>query len=321
MDASSVNFAAGMATITVTAQVAWSYFAFVAIFVIGIIAISARGDWAKASGMDKLILLGPIFYAAPLAAFGTEHFTITQSIASIIPQWIPWHVFWAYFVGACFVAAAFSLVTKIHARFAGLLLALTFFMFVALMDLPGWARDPRNRFALALAFRELSFGAGALALAGGISGEARGKFLVEVARYLIALTVLLYAFEQFRHGNYVPAIPLNRITPAWVCGHAMWTYVAALVYAVGGILLVLGVKSRAAAIWVGAAVLVVELAVYVPIAVAERASLTGLNFMADTLMFCGAVLLLAGALPQRSQPLLVPSQPHALKIEDQLSNP
>ena len=47
--------------------------------------------------------------------------------------------------------------------------------------------------------------------------------------------------------------------------------------------------------------LVVELAVYVPIAIVDRASLgNGLNYMADTLMFCGAVLLLAGAMPREA---------------------
>ncbi|MGH9687850.1 MAG: hypothetical protein ACRD5K_12245, partial [Candidatus Acidiferrales bacterium] len=45
----------------------------------------------------------------------------------------------------------------------------------------------------------------------------------------------------------------------------------------------------------------VELAVYVPIGVVGFASLdNGFNYMADTLMFCGAVLLLAGAMPRES---------------------
>jgi hypothetical protein len=44
-------------------------------------------------------------------------------------------------------------------------------------------------------------------------------------------------------------------------------------------------------------VLFVELVVYVPIAVVERGSLKGFNFLSDTLMFCGAVLLVAGAMP------------------------
>ena len=74
---------------------------------------------------------------------------------------------------------------------------------------------------------------------------------------------------------------------------------AAVVYAVAGTMLLIGKKTRAAATWIGLSVLVVELAVYVPIAVVERASLDkGLNYLGDTLMFCGTVLLLAGAMPR-----------------------
>jgi uncharacterized membrane protein len=130
-----------------------------------------RGDWRKARGFDKLILFGPLFYAAPLAAFGTEHFTLTEAIASIVPAWIPWHQFWAYFVGACFIAAALSIVTRIQARLSASLLALTFFLFVVLMDAPAWAQNPRDRFAPTLALRELSFSGGALALTASLTGS------------------------------------------------------------------------------------------------------------------------------------------------------
>ena len=93
-------------------------------------------------------MFGPLFYAAPLAAFGTEHFTLTKAVASIVPRWMPWHLFWAYFVGACFIAAALSLVTKIQAPLAARLLALTFFLFVVLMDAPGWAHNVRTGLVL-----------------------------------------------------------------------------------------------------------------------------------------------------------------------------
>jgi uncharacterized membrane protein YphA (DoxX/SURF4 family) len=103
------------------------------------------------------------------------------------------------------------------------------------------------------------------------------------------------------HGNHVPGIPLEPVTPEYVYGHAIWTYLAALVYAVAGIPLLFGKKTRAAATWLGLTVLFVELVVYVPIGAVKRASLNdGLNYVADTLMFCGAVLLLAGAMPREA---------------------
>jgi uncharacterized membrane protein YphA (DoxX/SURF4 family) len=293
-----------MAFLAIPSQVIWSYFVGGTVLAIGLIVIFVRGDWQKARGFDKLILFGPPFYAAPLAAFGTEHFTLTKAIASIIPAWIPWHQFWAYFVGACFIAAALSLVTRIQARLSASLLALTFFLFVLLMDAPGWAQNPRDRFALTVALRELSFSGGTLALAVSLTAqwrERRLRILATIARYFVAFAVLFFSFEQFMHGNHVPGIPLEPLTPEYVYGHAVWTYLAAAVYVVAGTLLLVGKKTRAAATWIGLTVLFVELVVYVPIGVVERASLDhGLNYVADTLMFCGAVLLLAGAMPREA---------------------
>ena len=306
MSGSLVNPAAvvALALVAIPGPVIWAYGVFGAILAIGVVTILARGDWQKARGLDKLILLGPVFYAAPIAAFGSEHFTIAQEIASIVPKWMPWHLFWAYFVGACFIAAGLSLATKIQARLAASLLALTFFLFVALMDAPGWARHPENRFATALMLRELSFSGGALALAASLSGTGGGRgarLAATVARYFIAVPVLFYSLEQFLHADHVPGIPLELVTPTWIYGHLLWTYLPAAVYAVAGVLLLVGKKSRAAATWVGLAVLFVVLVVYVPIAVAERASFEGFNYLADTLMYGGAVLLLAGAMPREAQ--------------------
>ncbi len=299
---SSVNSPALMILVAIPSQVIRSYFVGGVVLAIGLVAIFVRGDWREARGFDKLILFGPLFYAAPIAAFGTEHFTVTKSIMSIIPAWIPWHQFWVYFVGACFIAAALSLVTGIRARLAATLLALTFFLFVVLMEAPGWAHHPRDRFALTFVLREISFSGGALALAASLTEERheRGShILATIARYFVAIPVLFFSFEQFMHGDHVPGIPLEPVTPAWVYGHAIWTYLAAVVYAVAGTLLLIGKKTRAAAAWLGLTVLIVELVVYVPIGVVERASLdNGLNYVADTLMFCGAVLLLAGAMPR-----------------------
>jgi uncharacterized membrane protein YphA (DoxX/SURF4 family) len=292
-----------MALFEIPNTVIWAYFAGGVVFVIGLAVIFVRGDWQKARGLDKLILFGPVFYAAPIATFGTEHFTATKGIASLVPRWIPWHLFWAYLVGACFIAAGLSLVTRVQVRLTASLLALTFFLFVVLMDAPGWARHPNNRFALAVALRELCFSGGALALAAGLIDpwRERGRhILTAIARYFVAIPVLFYSFEQFRHGNHVPGVPLEAMTPNYVYGHALWTYLAAGVYAVAGIALVVGRKTRAAAAWLGLTVLFLVLVVYVPKAVVERASIEGINYLADTLMFCGAVLLLASAMPQRS---------------------
>lgn len=291
-----------MALVAIPAPVIWSYSAGGAVLAIGVITIFVRGSWRKAQGFDRLILFGPLFYASPIAAFGVEHFTLTKAIASGMPAWVPWHQFWVYFVGGCFIAAALSLVTGIRARVTASLLSLTFFLFAMLLDAPNWAQNPQNRFAPTLFLREVAFSGGALALAASLTGQARKcseHILAAIARYFVAIPLLFFSVEQFLHADHMPGVPLEPLTPGWLYGRIVWTYLAAVVYGVAGALLLAGKKTRAAATWAGVAVLLLELVVYVPIGIVERASIdSGLNYVADTLMFCGAVLLLAGAMPR-----------------------
>ena len=295
---------AAVALVAIPMEVTWSYAVAGLVFVTGIVAIFLRGEWRTEPKLDKLILFGPLFYAVPIAAFGTEHFTLAKGIASIVPAWIPWHLFWVYLVGAGLIAAAFSLVTGIWVRLSSSLLALMFFLFVALMDVPGCIRNPHNRFTIILAFRELSFCAGPLALAASLSEEQSpraARVAATIARYFIAIPVLFYAIEQLLHADHVPGIPLEMVTPAWLFGHSIWTYITAIVYAIAGIPLLVGKKARAAAAWIGLSVLLVILVEYVPIAVTDHDRLEGLNYLFDTLMYCGTVLMLAAAMPRSEQ--------------------
>lgn len=291
-----------LAFVAIPREVIWSYSIGGLVFFIGLILLFARGASHKARGFDKLLLFGPLFYAAPIAAFGTEHFTFAPVIASMVPAFIPWHLFWAYFVGTCLIAGALSLVTGIQTRLAATLLALNFFLFVVLMDVPGWLQNPRDRIAITLALRELAFSGGPLALAASLTAPShpgRARLMATIARYFIAVPVVFYSFEQFRHGSLLPGVPLARLTPDYIYGHAFWTYLCAIGYGIGGILLLIGKKTRAAGLLVGISVLLVELIAYVPIAIVDRARVDlGLNYFFDTLMFCGAVLLLARAMPR-----------------------
>ena len=297
-----MNSSPAMVLVAIPSTVIWSYSVGAIIFAIGLVMMFLRGDWQKARGLDKLILFGPLFYATPIAAFGTEHFTLAKPISSIVPAWIPWHLFWTYLVGACFIAAGLSLLTGIQTRLAALLLAVTFFLFVVLMDFPGWLQKPGDRFGQALMLRELAFCGGPLALAASLTGpehHRRAHILATIARYFVGIPVLFYSFEQFMHGDHYPGVPLEPVTPSWIIGHGIWTYLAAVAYAITGVLLLIGKQTRAAATWLGFTVLFVVLVVYVPIAVVKLASLDdGLNYIFDTLMFCGTVLLLAGAMPK-----------------------
>ena len=88
----------------------------------------------------------------------------------MVPSFMPWQLFWAYFVGVALIAASLSIATKILVQWSGLLFGCMMFIFVATMDLPGTLAEPHDRIIWTLLLRELSFGCGGWVLAGTAIG-------------------------------------------------------------------------------------------------------------------------------------------------------
>src|ERR1700722_6136255 len=135
------------------------------VILIAVGVLAAKNDVARARGLDKVVALGYLCFAAPLAVFGAEHLSAAQGIAQGVPKFMPWHLFWAYFVGFALIAASLSIATKIQVRWSGLLFGCMMFLFVAMMDLPGTLAKSGDRFAWTLLLRELAFGGGGWLLA------------------------------------------------------------------------------------------------------------------------------------------------------------
>ncbi len=263
--------------------------------------IVARRDVAAAHSLDKLIALAWVFYAAPLAAFGAEHLTDAKDIMQLIPAWMPARLFWAYFVGVALLAAALSISLKRYLRLSSALLALMFFLFVAMMHIPGVIQDPHDRFSLAVAFRDLSFGSGALALAGALSPHAsrdRQNVAISIARIFIGATMILYSVEHVLHPGYVVGLPLQKMTPVWMPLPHLWAYITAAVLFIAGVALLINRYTRDAALWAGLWIMLVTFCFYGPILAVARGTgelIVGLNYVYDTMLFGGTILLLAGA--------------------------
>jgi len=65
----------------------WIYVSALLIFIIGLIKIF--GELPQEHGIDKIMPFGRLFFAIPLAVFGSEHFAATANVATLVPSWIP----------------------------------------------------------------------------------------------------------------------------------------------------------------------------------------------------------------------------------------
>jgi len=59
--------------------------------------------------LAKLIWSGPYLFGVSSVVFGIDHFLVLNFIASLVPAWLPGHMFWAYLTGAAFVLAGISI--------------------------------------------------------------------------------------------------------------------------------------------------------------------------------------------------------------------
>ena len=212
--------------------------------------VSYRKDLAAAPGLGKLIVLGPVFVAAPLATFGAEHLKFGRLMMNAVPAWMPERVFWVYFVCASLFAAALSLTFRKYVRWCAPLLALMFFIFVFTIHLPNVIQEPKNRILWAVMLRDSSFAAGSLALTSITlprKFSQTSKILVFIARVLFGIVLLFFGVEHFLHPEFTPGVPLGKITPAWFPLRIFWAELVGAILLVAGAALVIDKRGRLAA--------------------------------------------------------------------------
>jgi uncharacterized membrane protein len=279
----------------------------VVLIVIGILA--AKNDVAQARGLAKIVALSNLCFAAPLAVFGAEHFSAAQGISQMVPKYMPWHLFWAYFVGCALIAASLSIATKIQQRWSGLLFGIMMFLFVAMLDLPATLADPHNRISWTLMLRELSFGSGGCCLAAAAMDKPHigpRRTLLTVGRIVIGITAIFYGVEHFLHTANVPGVPLEKLMPSWIPTHVLIAYLTGAILVIAGAAILFTKKARVAATYCGMWIFLIVLFIYGPILIASLldpstdVKVEGLNYFFDTLLYAGTILALARAVPDLS---------------------
>ncbi len=277
--------------------------------VIILVAIwAAKSDVARAHGLDKVVALSNLCFAAPLAVFGALHLAAAQGLATMVPSYMPWKLFWAYFFGFALLAASLSISTKILVRWSGLLFGIAMFCFVAMLDIPGTLATPKDRFGWILTLREMLFGGGGWILAGNaLREQGRGQIgsrLITVGRVIIGIAAIFYGIENSMHTANVPGVPLEKLMPAWIPAHLLIGWLTGAILFVAGICILLDKKTRMAATYLGTWIVLVVVFIYGPILISALGNpstdvkVEGINYFFDTLLFAGAILALASATPR-----------------------
>jgi len=114
---------------------------------------------------------GHFLFALPMIIFGVQHFQFAPVIAGLIPSRIPGHLFWAYFTGVAFIAAALSIMIGKLGRLGATLLGIMFLLWVVVLHAPRVLASLHNGDEWSSAFVALAMSGGAFIVAGMLPGR------------------------------------------------------------------------------------------------------------------------------------------------------
>lgn len=85
---------------------------------------------------DLLVRGSRLVLGLALVVFGVDHFLALRFIAALIPNWIPWHVFWVAFFGVLFIVGGVSIGLNLLHRWGAVATGLMFGIWVVALHLP-----------------------------------------------------------------------------------------------------------------------------------------------------------------------------------------
>ncbi|MGB9463699.1 MAG: hypothetical protein WBR10_01165 [Candidatus Acidiferrum sp.] len=211
---------------------------------------------------DAISMLGRIFVAVALVVFGVQHFLYARFVGTLVPAWIPGGFFWANFVGAAFVAAALSIVTKIQARLAATLLGVMFLLFVVVVHTPRIAVHLKDSNGWTSGFVALGMTGCGFILAG--AGRARNCPWSILGRCCFGLAMVAFGIQHLVYAKFNTGIG-----PPWVPGRPLLACLAGAVLIATAAGILIGRRAQVAAMLLGAALFFYSLLIYIPRLVAQ----------------------------------------------------
>jgi uncharacterized membrane protein len=247
-------------------------------------------DWPKTTGR--------IFVAISLIVFGVQHFIYGGFVATLVPAFMPRRLFWAYFVGVAFFAAAAGILYKLLARAAATMLGVMFFLFVVLLHIPRIIGNSSNGDEWTQGFVALAMCGGAWILANAAplhERETPDPFL-KLGRYFFALAFLAFGIQSFVYARFGAGLGAP-----WIPGPPLLACLFGLIFVGTGAAIMVGKKMLMAATLLASIAFLYFLLLYVPLIIKHLHDPLPWTRGFEILAMCGAALVLASGLPEEEK--------------------
>jgi len=135
---------------------------------------SAKNETLFFSFLGRLVPFGAIFFSITMISFGALHFLFAKEAATLVPAWIPGHMFWIYFCGVALLGAGIAIILKIKTGLVAFLLGTMIFLWFIMLHIPRVAASPVNDIGdeTASAFLALAYSGIAFVIAGAAKKAA-----------------------------------------------------------------------------------------------------------------------------------------------------
>ena len=136
-----------------------------------LVTLSNQAGPAFGTGSGSLRVLR-ILLGVALVLIGQSHFVYTKETIALIPAYVPHRLGFAYFTGACHIAAGAAVLFSVVPRLAATMEAVMMALFAIMVWLPKMASAPTSRFEATAFLISIALASAALAVAGTYGGPA-----------------------------------------------------------------------------------------------------------------------------------------------------
>lgn len=260
----------------------------------------------NAASTLRLARFGELLLALLMIYSGIMHFKFARFVAGIVPAWLPWHLFWAYFTGTALFAAGLSIVVRKQTRLAATLLGALLTLFVLLIHAPSminsithkpedikvlWSFNGTGGINNALKDVALTISAFLLALTQRTNSSPSWNSRTRTLVVFFALVMVIFGVEHFFYTNYTPGVPSWSFVSFWIPWRLFWGYATGAAMLICGAMILFNQRQLLAAITLGWMILSVAALTYLFRLAAGEGSYGELtNTMKDLAVAGGALI-------------------------------
>lgn len=199
-----------------------------------------------------------VVFAIPWIAFGILHFLYADFVATLVPAFMPFKLFWTYFTGTAMIAAGISFLLNKFSSLAANLLGLMLTGFILLIHVPQLAIGFGDVNSWTRPLQDIALACACFIFANALSPNGISGKIASVSRYVFAAAIIGFGVQQiFFETKFVTAS-----IPGFFPARMFWFYLTAIVMFASAASIIINKKARLTTFILGILLLVINLSNY-----------------------------------------------------------